>query len=86
MTELERTLVDREYLAGAYSFADIAFYMAHVFADRKGAGMTRTTPRLVAWRDRVGARPAVREVVGPMMAFLASQGRPVPEFLQSLLA
>ena len=84
--ELERTLIDREHLAGAYSFADIAFYMAHIFAQRKGAGMTHATPRLVAWRDRVGARPAVRDVVRPMMAFLASQGRPVPAFLQSLLA
>lgn len=81
--EMERQLVDRDFLAGAYSFADIAFYMAHVFADRKGAGMTDTTPRLVTWRERVGARPAVRKVVGPMMAFLASQGRPVPAFLQS---
>ncbi len=76
----------RDCLAGGYSFADIAFYMAHIFAHRKGAGMTPATPRLVAWRGRVGARPAVREVVWPMMAFLASQRRPVPEFLQSLLA
>jgi len=47
--------------------------------------MTAATPRLVAWRDRVGQRPAVRAVVGPMMKFLASQGRPVPLFLQSHL-
>ncbi len=80
--EMEGLLATREYLAGPYSFADIAFYMAHVFADRKGAGMTGATPRLVAWRDRVGARPAVREVVDPMMRFLASQGRGVPAFLQ----
>ncbi|SEJ28539.1 MULTISPECIES: glutathione S-transferase family protein [unclassified Variovorax] len=82
--ELEGLLASREceYLAGPYSFADIAFYMAHVFADRKGAGMTGATPRLVAWRDRVGARPAVRAVVDPMMRFLASQGRGVPAFLQ----
>ncbi|MNT18822.1 hypothetical protein D3C72_1540440 [compost metagenome] len=80
--EMEGLLATREYLAGPYSFADIAFYMAHVFADRKGAGMTGATPRLVAWRDRVGARPAVRAVVDPMMRFLASQGRGVPAFLQ----
>ena len=80
--ELEDLLATREYLAGSYSFADIAFYMAHVFADRKGAGMTGATPRLVAWRDRVGMRPAVRAVVDPMMQFLASQGRGVPAFLQ----
>jgi glutathione S-transferase len=83
--DLEQLLVSSDYLAGSYSYADIAFYMAHVFADRKGAGMTDATPRLVAWRDRVGARAAVREVVGAMMRFLDSQGRPVPAFLQSHL-
>jgi glutathione S-transferase len=80
--DMEAKLVDGDFLAGTYSFADIAFYMAHVFADRKGAGMTNATPRLVSWRGRIGARTAVRQVVGPMMAFLASQGRPVPAFLQ----
>jgi len=80
--EMEGLLATREYLAGPYSFADIAFYMACVFADRKGAGMTDTTPRLLAWRTRVGDRPAVRAVVDPMMRFLASQGRGVPAFLQ----
>lgn len=80
--EMEGLLATREYLAGPYSFADIAFYMACVFADRKGAGMTDATPRLLAWRTRVGDRPAVRAVVDPMMRFLASQGRGVPLFLQ----
>jgi glutathione S-transferase len=80
--DMENLLATREYLAGPYSYADIAFYMAHVFADRKGAGMSGATPRLVAWRDRVGARPAVRAVVDPMMRFLAAQGRGVPAFLQ----
>ena len=83
---MDALLADREHLAGSYSYADIALYMAHVFADRKGAGMTDATPRLAAWRERVGQRPAVRAVVGPMMAFLASQGRPMPRFLQSHLA
>ena len=80
--EMEGLLATREYLAGPYSFADIAFYMACIFADRKGAGMTDATPRLLAWRTRVGDRLAVRAVVEPMMRFLASQGRGVPAFLQ----
>jgi len=80
--EMEGLLATRDYLAGPYGFADIAFYMACVFADRKGAGMTDATPRLLAWRTRVGERPAVRAVVDPMMQFLASQGRGVPAFLQ----
>lgn len=83
---MDALLAPHDYLAGDYSYADIALYMAHVFADRKGAGMTDATPRLVAWRERVGQRPAVRAVVAPMMKFLASQGRPVPAFLQSHLA
>ncbi|SEA46821.1 glutathione S-transferase family protein [Variovorax sp. YR216] len=82
---LEALLADRDYLAGPYSYADIAFYMAHVFADRKGASMTQATPRLLAWRDRVGARAPVRNVVGTMMKFLADNSRPVPVFLQPLL-
>ncbi|MFC5607966.1 glutathione S-transferase family protein [Variovorax soli] len=80
--QLEALLADREYLAGPYSYADIGFYMACVFADRKGAGMRPDTPRLLGWRTRVGERPAVRAVVDPMMNFLASQGRGVPAFLQ----
>ncbi|RYF70077.1 MAG: glutathione S-transferase family protein [Comamonadaceae bacterium] len=79
-------LATSDHLAGDYSYADIGLYMAHVFAERKGAGMTAATPRLMAWRDRVGARAAVRDAVGPMMRFLASEGWPVPAFLQSHLA
>ncbi|KQU84425.1 glutathione S-transferase [Variovorax sp. Root318D1] len=79
--EMEDLLATREYLAGPYSFADIAFYMACIFADRKGARMTQATPRLLAWRSRMGERPAVRTVVDPMMHFLASEGRDVASFL-----
>lgn len=79
--EMEDLLATREYLAGPYSFADIAFYMACIFADRKGARMTQATPRLLAWRGRMGERPAVRTVVDPMMRFLASERRDVASFL-----
>lgn len=80
--EMEGLLATREYLAGPYSFADIAFYMACIFADRKGARMAPATPRLLAWRSRMGERPAVRAVVEPMMRFLASEGRDVASFLR----
>ena len=82
--EMERVLADREYLAGAYSFADIAFYMAQLFGARKGAPMTDETPRLLAWRARMTARPAVGKVAGAMVRYLASIGRPVPGFLSGL--
>ena len=82
---MEARLADADYLAGPYTFADIAFYMAQVFAERKGALMSESTPRLLAWRERIGQRQAVRQVVGPMMRFLDAHGRPVPAHLQSHL-
>ena len=82
--DLERTLGDREFLAGDYSFADIAFYMAQLFGARKGAPMGEETPKLLAWRARMTARPAVAGVAGAMAAYLASIGRPVPDFLTGL--
>jgi len=83
--DMERTLGTREFLAGTYSFADIAFYMAQLFGERKGAPMTSETPRLLAWRDRMTKRPAVRKVAGAMAAYLHSIGRPVPDFLRCVL-
>ena len=82
--EMETLLVNREFLAGTYSFADIAFYMAQLFGARMGAPMSSATPKLLQWRDRMTSRAAVRQVVGPMVAFLVSQGRPLPDFLASL--
>ncbi|WP_425267343.1 glutathione S-transferase family protein [Burkholderia reimsis] len=81
---MERVLADREFLAGAYSYADIAFYMAQLFGARKGAPMTDETPRLLAWRERITARPAVRKVAGAMAGYLASIGEAVPDFLHEV--
>ena len=82
--EMEALLAQSDYLAGTYSYADIAFYMAQLFGARMGAPMTDATPRLLGWRDKVTARPAVREVVSAMAAYLVSQGRPLPKFIASL--
>jgi glutathione S-transferase len=84
--EMEETLGSREFLAGPYSYADIAFYMAYVFGARMGAPITERTPRLMEWRDRITARPAVRQVIAPMAAYLASQGRPLPDFIVAVAA
>ncbi|MBL8837723.1 MAG: glutathione S-transferase family protein [Alphaproteobacteria bacterium] len=81
---MERTLGAQPYLAGPYSFADIAFYMAQLFGARMGAPMTDATPRLLQWRARMTERPAVRAVVGPMAAYLVAQGRPLPAFLATV--
>jgi glutathione S-transferase len=82
--ETERTLGSRQWLAGSYSYADIAFYMAQLFGARMGAPMDETHPRLLAWRDRMSARPAVAQVAGAMGRYLLSQGRKLPPFLQAL--
>jgi glutathione S-transferase len=78
---MESVLGDREFLGGEYSFADIAFYMAQLFGARWGADMTSETPRLLQWRQRMTARPAVLQVVGPMADYLRSQRLSVPDFL-----
>jgi glutathione S-transferase len=82
--EMEAVLADRKFLAGSYSFADIAFYMAQLFAARMGAGMTSVTPRLRRWREAITARPAVRQVVHPMVAFIDSRDLTIPDFLSTL--
>jgi len=82
--EMDALLEGRDFLAGSYSFADIAFYMAALFGERQGAPLTQATPRLLAWRERMTQRPAVRSIAGAMAAWLASVGRPVPGFLRGL--
>ncbi|MFC5499531.1 glutathione S-transferase family protein [Caenimonas terrae] len=84
--EMEAQLADRPFLAGSYSFADIAFYMAALFGERQGAPLTAATPRLLQWRERMTQRPAVRQVAGTMAAWLRSVGRPVPVFLRGAMS
>lgn len=83
---MEKAMGDNEWLAGSYSYADIAFYMAQIFGDRMGAPMTDAHPKLQAWRDHMSARPAVRQVAGAMGRYLLSQGRKLPAFLAKLSA
>ena len=83
---LERTMDGRQWLAGDYSYADIAFYMAQLFGARMTAPMGEAHPRLHAWRERMSARPAVARVAGAMGRYLRSQDRPLPEFLARLAA
>jgi glutathione S-transferase len=83
---MEKGMGDKEWLAGSYSYADIAFYMAQIFGDRMGAPMTDAHPKLQAWRDRMSARPAVRQVASAMGRYLLSQGRKLPAFLAKLSA
>jgi glutathione S-transferase len=77
---MEHQLADREWLAGPYTYADIAFFMAQFFAARHAVPMTVAHPRLRAWRLRVAARPAVARVYDAMCAYLRSIDYPVPDY------
>ncbi len=77
---METRLAVQAYLAGPYSYADIAFWMAQYFAARMGVPMGAALPHLNAWRRRVGERAALRRVLVPMEAFLRKVGRPLPVF------
>ena len=81
---MERAIGPRDWLGGTYSYADIAFYMAQLFGARMTAPMDERHPRLLAWRDRMSARPAVAKVAGAMGRYLLSQGRTLPPFLAKL--
>jgi glutathione S-transferase len=75
-----------DYIAGEYTYADIAFYMAQTFAARLGAPMTLATPRLLAWRERLTARPAVHQVVLQFADSLARYKLRVPDFIERAVA
>ena len=79
--DMEMLLTNSQWLAGGYTYADIAFYMASLFGERLGAPVTDRTPKLLEWRDRMTQRPAVRPVVRAMTNWLKAAGRPVPSFM-----
>jgi glutathione S-transferase len=82
---MEQLLAGREWLAGPYTFADIAFYMASFYGERLGAPWPSGFMRLHDWRARMTQRPAVREVIGAMARWLHANGRQLPAFVQPLL-
>lgn len=58
---LERILADgREYLAGEYSIGDIMHYPWLAIPRAMKVPMILERERVVAWIDRIGARPAVQ--------------------------
>jgi glutathione S-transferase len=77
---MEKLLAGRDYLAGGFSYADIAFYMAQFFAARHTVPMTSAHTNLLGWRRRMAARPPVRVVIERMAAYLRSIDYPVPDF------
>jgi glutathione S-transferase len=80
---MDELLNGRTWLAGSYSFADIAFYMAALFGERQSAPITSSTTKLLEWRERMTQRPAVSTVVKAMGNWLRAAARPVPQFMNS---
>ena len=79
--DMDQRLATSDWITDTFSFADIAFYMAALFGERQSAPMTASTPRLLAWRERMGQRESVRTVVSAMATWLRNAGRPVPAFM-----
>ncbi len=75
---VDTRLTGREYLAGTFSYADIAFFMAQFFASFLGAPPPASLANVAAWRGRVGARSSVRKVAGTMADYLRAQGLQLP--------
>jgi len=82
--DMNRLLDSSDWLAGSYSFADIAFYMASLFGERQGAPLTASRPHLLAWRNRMSQRVPVKAVVSAMATWLRNAGRPVPAFMANI--
>ena len=81
--EMDARLEGQDFLAGPFGYADITLFMAQFYGERKGAIMSgESTPRLLKWRERVLQRPAVRQVIGRMGAWLKAEGRESPAYIQ----
>jgi glutathione S-transferase len=78
--KMEILLANRQFLAGPYTYADIAFYMAQFFAARHTVPMQAQHANLLAWRKRMAERPAVRVVIDRMADYLRSIHYPVPPY------
>lgn len=76
--EMDAELGDRTWIAGAFSYADIAAYTAFLtggFFGLRPEGL----PRLAAWQDRMEARPSVRSARDAIFGYLAEQKIRLPE-------
>jgi len=64
---LDKHLADNEYVAGAYSVADISMYPDVHLHGVNDIGLS-TYPNLKRWHDAIAARPAVQRAWGPYEA------------------
>ena len=64
----EQILAEKEYLCGAFTVADIALFMAILFARRLEAPFLAGHPGLALWYERTSVRPAVAETAREVAA------------------
>ncbi|MEQ8268010.1 MAG: glutathione S-transferase family protein [Parvibaculum sp.] len=82
--DIDRLLASRDYVAGSYSYADIAWFCASWFASFLGGGPDPALGHLAAWRTRISNRPAVSPVIGGLARSLAQNGIPVPKIEETV--
>jgi glutathione S-transferase len=73
--QMNEVLMRQDYLAGNFSYADIALYMAHYFALFLGAPTPSEHTRFIDWQRRVGDRESVQRVIRPMKEFLYTRSK-----------
>ena len=76
---IKTVLGEHAYLAGPFTFADIAFYMACFFAGFLGQPWREDCANLQRWSQRVSSRPSVQQVAGTMARYLGERGIPKPK-------
>ena len=78
---IDKRLSESEYLAGAYSIADIATY-PWVVGTRREPEQLESRPNFKRWLDAIGERPAVKKGVAVMADF---PQQPMTEEARSIL-
>jgi glutathione S-transferase len=73
LADLDRGLADRDYLCGAFSVADIGYFLTMTFAASLGAAPAAELGNVAAWAGRMTNRPAVAaELIGLQAAAQAA--------------
>lgn len=77
--EMDALLADRDYIAGDYTYADIAFMCASFFTSFMGGAPDPGLRYLAAWRKRMMARPAVARVIHSLANYLTENRLKAPD-------